>query len=555
MFVSMVSGVAVAAPVDGDLPLSNPCFVLGAANADPSHLINGDARFNCKLDPRQAEARTIWVRYDLSKHKIDGAIGWTYDHALTQATDERVWIAYADGRVRETLTRREDARRILGGPTQRYAFTQEPGQIVSLLVRIDGLQNRRGPIPRASLTSATRTSINMAQYYLMFGLMAGIMFGILFYNMTLFVALRYRVLAAYCGSIATSLFYGIVGSNMILWFAPGMSTAKQFGWNVFAISLGFLMTTLYMREFLEKDVAPLWLMRTMTWIGAVTAALSVTRIHGEVAPWPIFDGLIYAGYSAIIVLSFAVFAIAWRRKSIAVRFYMLAWMGPILIVSARIFWGMGGLQTESAAFDASTFISLCFEGLLSSIGLSWRLRQLRNERDHAQLQADEFYMLANIDPLTGIPNRRAFHNRALSAGAKAADVQLMLIDIDRFKFVNDGFGHDAGDVVLKRLASALQSTGVSVIGRLGGDEFALIIESGNATDIGNAINHHLLTDMGPDDLGTTISMGVASGPLVTEQDWQLLYIAADKALYQSKRGGRAKLTDASNPVELRPVAA
>jgi diguanylate cyclase (GGDEF)-like protein len=547
--------VAIAAPVDGNLSLANPCFILGAPNADATHIIKGDARFDCARDPRKAEADTIWVRYDLSKSEIDGSVGWTYDHGLIQARDEQVWIAYADGRIRKSATKREDARRVLGGSTQRYEFVAEPGRIVSLLVRVDGLQNRRGPVPRAALTSASQTSFNIARYYLMFGLMAGIMFGILFYNATLFAALRYRMLAAYCGSIAMSMFYGFVGSNLILWFAPGISTASQFGWNVFAISLSFLMATLYFREFIEEGMVPLWLVRIITAVGTLASALSVTRIHGEILPWRIFDAMIYTCYAAIVALSLVTFAIAWRRGSRAIKFYMLAWIGPLAITVARMLWGIGGVTVESALFDSGTFISLCLEGLLSAIGLSWRLGQLRNERDKARVQADELYMLANIDPLTGIANRRAFHGRALWAGAKGKDVQLILIDVDRFKFVNDGFGHDAGDIVLRRIARALQSTGVDVIGRLGGDEFALIVETGNAAEVGAAIAHHLLTNMRPDDLGVTVSMGVASGPLVTEQDWQLLYIAADKALYESKRGGRAQLTDAATPQESVPVAA
>jgi diguanylate cyclase (GGDEF)-like protein len=551
----MISGAAAAAPANGDLPLKNPCFLLGAPDADPTRLINSNAHFDCKQVAREAEAPTVWVRYDLSHHDIDGSAGWVYDHGLVQAADERVWIAYADGRVRKSLTHREDARRVLGGSTQRYEFAAEPGKIVGLLVRLDGMQNRRGPVSRAALSTVAQTSESMAGYYLMFGLMTGGMFGILFYNLTLFAALRYRVLAAYCGSVTMSLFYGAIGSNLVLWLVPGMSTSTQFGWNAFAISLCFLMTTLYLREFIEEEMVPKPLLQTATAVAAIVSALTVTRIFGEILPWRVFDGLIHTCFATIILLALAAFVIAWRRGSRAVKFYILAWSGPLVIAVARILWGTGVIDLQSAVFDASTFIALCLEGLLSSIGLSWRLRQLRNERDNARIQANEFYMLANIDPLTGIANRRSFHGRALWAGAKGRDVQLILIDVDRFKFVNDGFGHDAGDIVLKRIARALQSTGVDVIGRLGGDEFALVVETGDAADVGAAINHHLLTNMGPDDLGVTVSMGVASGPLVNEQDWQLLYIEADKALYLSKRGGRAQLTEASTSTRQVPAVA
>ncbi len=535
---------ASAAPASGDGPLSHPCFILGSPGANPQQLIHGDPHFDCKLDAHSAEADTVWVRFDLSRDAVEGSTGWTYDHALIQAKDERVWIAYADGRFRETLTKRDDARAVLGGRTQRYAFAKEPGQIVALLVRMDGLENRRGPVPRASMTSAARGGENMARYYLAFGLMAGIMFGILFYNVSLFFALRYRVLAAYCGSIASSVLYGIVDSNMILWFAPGMTTDTQFGWNMFSISLCFLMTSLYFWEFIEDGKVPRWLLRAGSGVGAVVTAFCVTRIFGAFLPWRVGDAILYISFVTMIILFTVNSVIAWRRGSSAVKFYLLAWTAPVAIAFIRILWGIGAVQVENAIFDATTLVALCLEALMGSISLSWRLGQLRSERDSAKDQADELYTLANMDSLTAIANRRCFHGRAMWEGARHDVVQLILIDVDKFKAVNDGFGHDAGDLVLQRVAKAVVASGADVIGRLGGDEFAIVTPHGDGAAMAHRVSEHLLMNMAPDDLGVTLSMGIATGPLKTEQDWQALYIAADMALYQSKRGGRARWTEA-----------
>jgi diguanylate cyclase (GGDEF)-like protein len=526
----------LAAPADGDLQLGNPCVMLGAPTADPTRLIKDSAPFDCTRDPRNAEADTMWVRYDLSNAAVEGETGWTYDHALIQARGERVWIAYADGRVRESLTTREEARRVLGGSTQRYAFAREQGQIVGLLARVDGLQNRRGPVPRASLTSEARTATNLARYYLVFGLMAGIMFGILFYNVTLFAALRYRVLAAYCLSISTTLLYGIVASNVILWFAPGMTTATQFGWNALAISLGFLTTNIYLQAFVEQGMVPRALFRTMGALGVGVVALSVTRIFGEFVDWPVFDGIVYAFYLSLIALMIVSCTIAWRRGSRAVRFYLLAWTAPVAITFARILWGLGNVAVESAVFDASPFVSLCFEALLSAIGLSWRLRQLRAERDEA-------LDLAEIDPLTGLLNRRSFTAQACEGNLPK---RLVLIDVDHFKSINDCFGHQAGDDVLCRLARVLTDNAPpgALIGRLGGEEFAVLVRADAAPTLAETLRRSVAAAAFPNDVKVTVSAGFAIAHVSDDDSWRTIYAAADEALYAAKHAGRNKVREA-----------
>ncbi len=534
-------GTAWAAPADGDLPLQRPCVLTGSPNASAEALIKSPHRFSCSRDPKKAEGATIWVRYDLSGHAIEGSTGWTYDHSLIQARDERVWIAYADGRVRQSITDREDARQVLGGHTQRYAFPEEPGQIVALLARVDDLQNRRGPVPRASLTSHDRTARNLARYYLVFGLMAGVMFGILFYNLTLYVALKYRMLAAYCCAIACTLFYGIVGSNVILAFAPGISTASQYGWHAFSISLGFLSTGYYMLCFLEDRMVPRRMGQALLGLGMVAVAVSATRIFGEIMPWQVFDGIIYTLYIAIIALIFAGSFVALRRGSRAVHFFALAWVIPLAIIVARILWGIGAVPHESAIFDSSTFIGMCAEALLSSIGLSWRLRTLRQERDQAEDRADQFYDMAHNDPLTGLLNRRAFLNAVL--GAKTPRT-LLIVDIDHFKSINDTWGHDRGDVVLRQVAQALRDAvpAGAAIGRLGGEEFAIVCGAGAAATMGQQVRLAVSVAASWPERHVTCSIGAADGLIEDEGDWRSLYVLADKALYMSKHAGRDRVT-------------
>ncbi len=554
---------ALAAPANGDLPLQNPCLILGATGADPAELIKGDARFDCGRDPRSADADTVWVRYDLTQAEIDGAQGWIYDHTLIQTRNEQVWIAYADGRIRKSATLKENARRPVGGQTQRFAFAPEPGQITALLARVDGIENRRGPVPRASLTSHARTMENKAGIHLAFGVLAGVLLGIFFYNITLFFALRYRVLAAYCTLIAANLFYGAVWSNLILWPFPEISTAFQFDLSVFSIALCFFGTMFYVSAFLEEGMTSPRLMKLMQIIATVLVVTSFLRLPNPPIPWQIADRFDYLLYLSALALLFANCVIAWRRGSIAVRFFALAWAAPLSVILIRIAWGLGLLHVESAALDASVFLAISLEGALSSVGLAWRLRQLQSERDEAEDRAQTLHELASADSLTGLANRRAFKQAfddALNAPAADTAFGIALIDLDGFKAVNDQLGHLAGDTLLQTVSARLKrhSKAGDLVARLGGDEFAVLFRGTTGEDDVSARSTALLlslctpTDIGGVRVPVSASLGYALCPKHGESVADLMQ-AADAALYAAKKEGKARVKGSASNSELIPT--
>ncbi len=552
---------AIAAPMNGDLHLRNPCFLMGAPHAQPQDLIKSAAQFDCSLSPRSADASTVWVRYDLSGEEVDGALGWVYDHTLFQARDEKIWLAYADGRIQQSQTVRERARRPIGGQTLRFSFDPVQGQVVALLARVDGIENRRGPVPRASLTSHARTMENKAAIHLVFGLLTGVLVGILFYNFTLYCALRYRVLAAYCGLIAANLFYGAVWSNLVLWVFPGMTTAFQFDLSVFTISLCFFSTTLYVATFLEDGMANPRLMRVMQFLGAVAVFGSVIRLFGVDIPWRVADRFDYGLYLAAIALLIANCTIAWRRGSQAVRFFVLAWFLPLIVVLVRIFWGLGLLQIESALLDAAVFMALSLEGALTSIGLAWRLRQLQTERDAAEDRAQTLSELALVDSLTGLANRRAFKAAFDQAfGEGQTGFAMALIDLDEFKLVNDQRGHAAGDSLLQIIGARLMrqcKTG-DLVARLGGDEFAVLFRNITGEEDVSARSTALLAGLCvPAIIDTarihvSASLGYALYPAHGENPSDLMQ-AADAALYAAKKDGKARVKGSGTKSELIPT--
>ena len=160
------------------------------------------------------------------------------------------------------------------------------------------------------------------------------------------------------------------------------------------------------------------------------------------------------------------------------------------------------------------------------------------------------------DPLTGLYNRRFLeeylvHER-VRATRKNRPLSVIMLDIDHFKRVNDTFGHDAGDAVLRRMGLVLQGhvRGSDIACRIGGEEFALLLPEASlviayqrAERILDTVRHMQIKHRGQTLGAITVSLGVAAFPKHGDTP-EALIRAADQALYQAKQGGRNKLASA-----------
>lgn len=156
----------------------------------------------------------------------------------------------------------------------------------------------------------------------------------------------------------------------------------------------------------------------------------------------------------------------------------------------------------------------------------------------------EFERLSRTDTLSGLANRRAFNQ---SFDEVEQDASLAIFDLDRFKRINDSFGHAAGDIVIKRAASAIEDVfgDFHCVARLGGEEFAVIVRGGLRKDRLTLIELArirvacLTINFQGTQLQTTVSVGVADiGPSRSKHD---TFAVADKALYLAKSSGRNRV--------------
>ena len=160
----------------------------------------------------------------------------------------------------------------------------------------------------------------------------------------------------------------------------------------------------------------------------------------------------------------------------------------------------------------------------------------------------EMIARSETDPLSGLRNRRGFevHGEQMIADAIHGHQPLTLVtvDIDRFKNINDRFGHDMGDDVLRAFAEllAIHARGEICAARLGGEEFALLA---SADTLDPAIALQVLGEIRgaymPHGEQITASIGVADAVVTGPEDWTALYGEADRALYRAKNEGRNRV--------------
>lgn len=182
---------------------------------------------------------------------------------------------------------------------------------------------------------------------------------------------------------------------------------------------------------------------------------------------------------------------------------------------------------------------------------AWVAERAALSRENRQLAE-----LASRDELTGLPNRRTFNRTLESEAARQSrsplPLSMMMVDVDHFKKYNDLYGHQAGDVCLQRIAQCLSEKvgrASDVVARIGGEEFAVLLpgtDEAGVLRVGE-IMLEAVRDLQFEHSGTSlglisISIGVALWPPSYRGDPAQLIQLADRALYESKRLGRNRLT-------------
>ena len=263
---------------------------------------------------------------------------------------------------------------------------------------------------------------------------------------------------------------------------------------------------------------------------------------------------------AEIVLFVLLPAVLWAALRFSVMGASLAIFLAGIVILSVVVVSFGGIHVTTPLREVFalqiSMLTMALGGMFVSAALA--------ERRYSEMRLD---MLANHDPLTGLPNRSYFQdflNHALArAQRERAQVSLLFIDLDRFKHINDSQGHEVGDQVLRIVGNRLdeQLRSDDFVARLGGDEFAVILNHPPASRAASRVARKLgktLTEpfrIGQRRYAIGASIGISVYP-DDGMDGNTLLRQADLAMYQAKqrRSGFEYYSDELNTIAQQQLA-
>lgn len=326
------------------------------------------------------------------------------------------------------------------------------------------------------------------------------------------MGLLYAGLAAYAAVVFATLGYTVLTWN-----------EANRGW-LAALAVGAMLSAAMIHIFRQDFIAPRWrLVKFSVW-NMISYVFIVTLC--------MLDGGIASPLSSFYILPVLFLAIGYPLRVVVVcgcvsmvGFLALAAISP------------GPLPVFTMSIQ---MVALIVGILLATLGATNRDRE---SRSLLALQR-QLEQMATTDALSGCLNQRAFHAALTHEMERAARyrhaVSLLMIDVDRFKSVNDQNGHLMGDEILRGVGTVIRASArnVDVCGRIGGDEFAILApetDQADAMALADRVLQHMRQH--PTPVRTTLSIGVCALMPDMEQAATLLR-RADKALYEAKKRGR-----------------
>ena len=371
------------------------------------------------------------------------------------------------------------------------------------------------------------------------GICYGILLALLVYNLALAGIFRDPTYGFYIGQCAFALLTLASFNGHAAHYLWGQWPWWQERGNVVLPSLWLLLGTLFARSFLDTRRVPS-LDRLLQAIGAVAVGTALLGLWGWFTIAQTLNeitasvGTLLAAVAAVIVLRSGFQPARWYLGGQALLF--LSVLGVVLVnweVIQAPFLLANGLQIGVAA-----------EMVVFAIALSRRISGLRASQTALRLHAAHLAQAAATDPLTGLANRTGLAQGAAQLLADGAPHALMLLDLDRFKPINDVHGHDAGDAVLRAVAARLQAhiRAGDIVARLGGDEFVVLLAAPRsdadlevlALRLGAAVRQPV------EFQGQALTVGASTGIARSPRDGRTLtelMRSADQAMYQAKQSG------------------
>ncbi len=479
------------------------------------------------LVTRIAKNSPINVPFLPLKIEIDNAWLDNIDLYFFENGQRKRHVKLGDNQVHSA--RFEDARM----PSVFYRFTQPETLVVFQFSSEDPMTI---PIYVGPPVVAKNKTTENAYFY---GALYGALVILLVYNLVLYSYIKERRYLLYSLYLLSFLLFNFTYTGHGFWWLWSESIFLQ-QWLLPALMFLYLFSAVrFTIEFLNTQLYLPKLYRCRKYIYGALGALAVIIVLIGSRSFAVMSQLAVLTTIAIWMLLIGIFA--YRNGDTLAKFFLPAILCGTggAMVSSLATWGL--IPYSKWAFRGIE-VGMVLEMSLLSISLAFNYKQVQQARRNAERDA-------RLDPLTSLYNRRAFEDLVYpiwEMGKRSNKfMSVMLIDIDWFKGINDKYGHDMGDKVLKKVAEEIkgQVRGSDITFRWGGEEFLVFLPNTRghyAKQIAENLRVHLFTHDINKFIRVTVSIGVA-GTSPGEEDINVLIKQSDQALYLAKAKGRNKV--------------
>ncbi|WP_066529109.1 diguanylate cyclase [Erythrobacter sp. CCH5-A1] len=502
------------------------------------------AGWGCDDTGWRADVPAVWLRFEADSWK-NAALPRHFFSRNARFTSITFHAIDADGAVRSLRLGEADGRPFAAGPVFQLPLPDITAKTTTLIARIEA------PHSVPLLTEARIThdagKADWSQVDMMLlAFVAGMLMLPLLFDISFFVVLRERFVVLHAAMVSAMMIYVLTAGGLASAFVTlpvaAMAVTGALSW---AVGVG--ISALFLANFLERGaqspimrqitIATGWF--TMIVPGFFALQLDVTQRFDDVGYFVTF-------IPAIIVISGAVIE-AGLRGSRSARYIAVAWAPIILASIERLLRGLGW-HTGPSSLDQMLYFAVGIEVVVISLAIADRFLALRRERDAALTEARMLEQLSARDSLTGLMNRRGIEARFEELLVQGFDT-FALVDLDRFKTINDVHGHQVGDAALVACASAIRSSGDrdAVAVRLGGEEFVVLLRGPRPVERAEALRQAIPMRIAKEvpglDRPVTASMGVVvlADANANKMGFAEFYARADALMYEAKASGRNRL--------------
>ena len=489
----------------------------------------------------------VWLQLDLHTGPVVGG-HWLLDIDYPSLDRIEVYLL-RDGELQQTSLLGDHLplhQRPLRNRSPNVALLLAPAASYELWLRVETTSSMILPVRLMSPAALARSESAMQLYE---GMAGGIGLCLAIYALAYWVSMRESTFLWYAFSVMaiTAFFYALEGVGpQHLWGDSEWMTRNGAPFLILLAlvgGLGFLDRSLKVRELMPWVAWTMYASALVAALAALAFALGALDYRGAhltgtvLGPLPIVLGL----------------PVAWRRARQGDRaaLYILIGWGVyavgILIMALLLRGALEATPLTLHAFQAAGVLEMVM--WMRVLGV--RIEALRHEAEHGRRERARLLTMAHTDALTGLANRRGLM-AALADRLPDADPQRLLVayvlDLDGFKAVNDRLGHDAGDELLREVASRLRAAVRSddLVARLGGDEFVVLVDGLQRDEDAAEVGQHLLSAVlrpitvrgTACEVGATI--GYALAPLDAGEEAALLKLA-DAAMYAGKQAGKGRV--------------